>query len=41
MAIFQMILFFMAGLMHSSLTKATQGTANQRHQQGTFNAKSP
>ncbi|AEA67305.1 Hypothetical protein PSEBR_m389 [Pseudomonas brassicacearum subsp. brassicacearum NFM421] len=34
MAIFQMILFLMAGPMHSRLAKTTQDTAMQRHPQG-------
>jgi hypothetical protein len=33
-----MILFLMAGLMHSRLAQATQDTDMPRHQRGTFNA---
>ncbi|WP_157838069.1 hypothetical protein [Pseudomonas sp. PH1b] len=39
MAIFQMILFFMAGLMHSILTKATRERARIRHPKSTNTAK--
>ncbi|WP_207283751.1 hypothetical protein [Pseudomonas sp. FW300-N2F2] len=39
MAIFQMILFLMAGPKHSRLAKTTQDIALRRHPQGTCNAK--